>query len=315
MAQWYVKEIAELTDISTQTLHHYDRIDLLKPSIRLPNNYRLYSEKDLLKLQQIIALKFLGFELSQIKILLSGEVDIKKQFLMQSTLLEKKSKSLLEASQTLKEILSNCSNDFSIHWETIIKLIEVYRMTENIEHAWVKQALTIDEIKQYVEFEKSLKERFSEKEKEAAKKEWDDIASDVHASLQINPTSEVGIALGKRCLDWVNMTYGKKYAALRTAIWEKGFKEGHAKDSHGLSHEGIEWLDKAIDAYCQNRIYTILNQIETRPVNEVATQWNDFLKEIYGDEEASKSEFIKIVLLDENVIDAAKNWLKNSYKI
>ena len=57
MAQWFVKELSKLTHISVQTLHHYDRIDLLKPSVRLENNYRLYSEKDLFKLQQIIALK------------------------------------------------------------------------------------------------------------------------------------------------------------------------------------------------------------------------------------------------------------------
>ena len=69
MAQWYVKELSNLTQVSVQALHHYDRIGLLKPSVRLPNGYRLYSEQDLLKLQQIIALKFFGFELSQIKIL------------------------------------------------------------------------------------------------------------------------------------------------------------------------------------------------------------------------------------------------------
>jgi len=54
-------------------LHHYDKIGLLKPSMRLSNGYRLYSETDLLKLQQIIALKFFGFELSQIKLLLAKQ--------------------------------------------------------------------------------------------------------------------------------------------------------------------------------------------------------------------------------------------------
>ncbi len=57
MTQWYVKELSKLTHISVQTLHHYDRIGLLKPSLRLANGYRVYSEKDLSKLQQIISLK------------------------------------------------------------------------------------------------------------------------------------------------------------------------------------------------------------------------------------------------------------------
>ncbi len=67
MIKWYVKDLSKLTGVSVQTLHFYDTKDLLKPSLRLENNYHCYSEKDLLKLQQIIALKFFGFELSQIK--------------------------------------------------------------------------------------------------------------------------------------------------------------------------------------------------------------------------------------------------------
>lgn len=50
MTKWYVKDLSKITGVSTQTLHHYDRIDLLKPSIRLANGYRVYSENDLLKL-------------------------------------------------------------------------------------------------------------------------------------------------------------------------------------------------------------------------------------------------------------------------
>jgi len=40
MAQWYVKDLSKLTGVSVQTLHHYDRIGLLKPSIRLPNSLK-----------------------------------------------------------------------------------------------------------------------------------------------------------------------------------------------------------------------------------------------------------------------------------
>ena len=56
MAQWYIKELSKLTHVSVQTLHYYDKIDLLRPSLRHANGYRIYSEADLLKLQKIIAL-------------------------------------------------------------------------------------------------------------------------------------------------------------------------------------------------------------------------------------------------------------------
>ncbi len=119
--------------MSVQTLHHYDRIGLLNPSVRLPNGYRLYSEHDLLRLQQIIALKFFGFELSQIDVLLSTEMNILDHFAAQANLLDDKVRALHEASGALRRIISNCDRDQLIPWKTIIELIEVYRMTQSLE--------------------------------------------------------------------------------------------------------------------------------------------------------------------------------------
>src|ERR1700752_2601872 len=104
MAEWDIKDLGKLTGISVQTLHHYDRIDLLKPSLRLTNGYRVYSENDLLKLQQIIALKFFGFELSHIKTILAAEMDVIDHFSAQLQFLEDKAKSFLDASHALKSI-------------------------------------------------------------------------------------------------------------------------------------------------------------------------------------------------------------------
>lgn len=102
MAEWYVKDLSKITWVSVQTLHHYDRIDLLKPSVCLSNGYRIYSEKDLLRLQQIIALKFFGFELSQIKALLAGSAGAIEHFSVQAKLLEQKAMTRLDA---LKQML------------------------------------------------------------------------------------------------------------------------------------------------------------------------------------------------------------------
>ena len=167
MTQWYVKDISKLTGVSVQTLHHYDRLDLLQPSIRLANGYRMYSEKDLLKLQQIIALKYFGFELAKIKTLLSKESDILDNFAVQAKLLDEKANTLAEASETLKKLMSNCDRNKSIPWETIIQSIEVYRMTQQLEKSWAGKILSPEELKEYAHFEQELKSRFSEKEMNA----------------------------------------------------------------------------------------------------------------------------------------------------
>lgn len=114
MTRWYVKELSKLTQVSVRTLHHYDELGLLKPSVRLDNGYRSYSESDLLRLQQIIALKFFGFDLTQIKSLITEEAEMVDQFSVQAQLLEEKAKTLLQASAALRTIMAECDNSKSI---------------------------------------------------------------------------------------------------------------------------------------------------------------------------------------------------------
>ena len=62
-----VKEISDLTGISVRTLHYYDEIGLLKPTEKSDAGYRLYDDKALETLQQILFLKYLGFSLDDIR--------------------------------------------------------------------------------------------------------------------------------------------------------------------------------------------------------------------------------------------------------
>lgn len=310
MAQWYVKELSKLTRVSVQTLHHYDHIDLLKPSVRLTNGYRLYSEKDLLKLQQIIALKFFGFELSQIKTLLNSNVDVINHFAAQAQFLEEKAKTLFEASQTLKDVISDCSRNKSVPWETIIQLIEVYRMAKQLEKTWAGEIFTSEELKQYASFEQELKTKFTENEMAALKQDWINLVNQVNDNLDKDPASNFGVAIGKRCMDWVNAYYGKKYVTLRNSIWEKGFKKGQIDHKDALSPESFAWLDKAITAYYRVRILNVLNQIGTHSDKGVLKQWKELLVDMYGNEQALKNEFLNALMNDKKVSQVAKNWLK-----
>lgn len=61
-----VSEVTKLTGISARTLQYYDEIGLLKPSDLTSAGYRLYDDNALEKLQQILFLKELGFQLKEI---------------------------------------------------------------------------------------------------------------------------------------------------------------------------------------------------------------------------------------------------------
>ncbi|HEY0553715.1 MAG TPA: MerR family transcriptional regulator [Thermoanaerobaculia bacterium] len=57
-------ELARRTGLSVRALHHYDEIGLLSPSHRSESGYRLYTEADVMRLQQILSLRTLGFSLA-----------------------------------------------------------------------------------------------------------------------------------------------------------------------------------------------------------------------------------------------------------
>lgn len=67
MKNYGVKAIAKLSGVSVRTLHYYDKIGLLKPLSRTNVGYRFYGESELLRLQQILFYKELGFSLKEIK--------------------------------------------------------------------------------------------------------------------------------------------------------------------------------------------------------------------------------------------------------
>ena len=62
-----ISQIANLTGVSTRTLQYYNEIGLLKPSKLTAAGYRMYDEKALQTLQQILFFRELGFPLKEIK--------------------------------------------------------------------------------------------------------------------------------------------------------------------------------------------------------------------------------------------------------
>jgi DNA-binding transcriptional MerR regulator len=62
-----VGELAKRTGLTVRTLHHYDEIGLLKPSLHSEAGYRLYTAADVARLQQVLSLRQLGFTLEEVR--------------------------------------------------------------------------------------------------------------------------------------------------------------------------------------------------------------------------------------------------------
>jgi DNA-binding transcriptional MerR regulator len=62
-----VGELARRTGLTVRTLHHWDEIGLVRPSLRTEAGHRLYSAGDVARLQQVVSLRQLGFSLDEIR--------------------------------------------------------------------------------------------------------------------------------------------------------------------------------------------------------------------------------------------------------
>ena len=147
MAKLYqIQEFAALTGVTVKALHHYDSLGLLKPQ-RTAAGYRLYAERDMERLEQIVALKFLGLPLKQIKIVLErAALELPDALRMQRKALAEKQEMLARAMRAIMDAEKTMENGKPADLAILKRLIEVIGMQNDIdamkqyysEEAWVK---------------------------------------------------------------------------------------------------------------------------------------------------------------------------------
>lgn len=129
-----VQEFAEKTGVTVRTLHHYDRLGLLRPSARTPSGYRLYGRADLERLQQIVALKFLGFPLKTITELLDRRtLDFATALRMQREGIVEKRRTLDRALRAIEAAEQQAAAAGAPDWRSLVEIIEVMQMQDKME--------------------------------------------------------------------------------------------------------------------------------------------------------------------------------------
>ncbi|MEM8810660.1 MAG: MerR family transcriptional regulator [Cyanobacteria bacterium P01_G01_bin.38] len=125
-----IGELAKQTGLSIRTLHYYDEIGLLSPSHRTEIGHRLYSDRDITRLQQIVSLRQLGFSLKEIRECLENpefslpqvidlhRARLREQMALSNTLINR-----------LDAIAADLQNTQSVAVENLIQAMEVITMT------------------------------------------------------------------------------------------------------------------------------------------------------------------------------------------
>ncbi len=178
-----IHEFAQLAGVTVKALHHYDRLGLLKPR-RSGSGYRIYVEHDLARLEQIVALKFLGLPLKQIKILLDRDnPQLPEALRLQRTVLEEKRLVLDRAICAIvnaEEILQSGKQAGAAVIKRIIEAMEMqteFMKNYHREEAWV---------------------HFKARHREWPSREWTELFRAIQTALTVDPANDRAQSLAAR---------------------------------------------------------------------------------------------------------------------
>jgi DNA-binding transcriptional MerR regulator len=221
------QEFAKLAGVTARTLHHYDHVSLLKPR-RTAAGYRLYAVTDLERLEQIIALKFLGLPLGQIKTLLDRErLQVRDALRMQRKVLEHKRCLLDRAIAAIREAESAIRPGQQADTAVLKKIIEVIGMQDNTD--WMLQyhndASKAKLAERREEWTPELQERVS--------RQWMGLIAEVETALGEDPAGARVQALADRWTALVegftkgdpDITQGVKNLYADQANWPASFQQ------------------------------------------------------------------------------------------
>lgn len=262
-------QFAQKAAVTTRTLRFYDKVGLLSPSEYTETGYRLYSDEDLWRLQQILALKFLGLSLEEIKVCLLTDPERLQQMLaMQKAMMQEKRDQLdviLHALEQTETLLKNQQGN----WQAFIHVIQAIQMEQNKD--WIHKYLTPEQQQQMAEIShKSYSpeaiqkiaqwgQNWTEEDQQRATRQWDAIFAELRFLVAEgkDPIGPEGQALAKRQHDLIGQfTRGDVDVEAGLAQWWKNYKqmvpEEQQPSAYRSSEEENAFLDKAMVHYRQN---------------------------------------------------------------
>jgi MerR family transcriptional regulator, thiopeptide resistance regulator len=242
-----VGEFAALTGVSVRTLHHYDQIGLLAPSAHSASGYRLYSERDLLCLQQILTLRYLGFPLREIRQLLRRpDFHLAASMQIQRDALRDRISELERIEAGLRRLIEGWQATGAWAWDLVA------RAAATVEDGLAQKGAglmdkyyTREQMQRWEELGKLV----PTEERQQIEQEWTELLRDVRASRAEDPASPKAQELADR---WdramANLTSSYRdrgFGDLLDAVGEN-YRQGRFSDFEGAPQaEDFAFIERA----------------------------------------------------------------------
>jgi DNA-binding transcriptional MerR regulator len=248
--EYTIKKLADMSGISRRTLRYYDEMGLLKPNSINSSGYRVYTQKEIDKLQQILFYRQLGVSLKNIQnIVNSGDFDELKA-------LREHHKRLLQEREELILLINNVE-------KTIMSKERRVTMSNEEKFEGFKKRLINENEKKYGQeirelYGEEVVKNSNEKVKNMSKKEYDCLTNtedELMKTLQeAMQTSDPAGDLAQKTADlhrqWLSFYWGnyskEAHAGLvRMYVTDERFKQYYDKNQPGTA----EFLKNAVLIY------------------------------------------------------------------
>ncbi|WP_404323402.1 MerR family transcriptional regulator [Cytobacillus firmus] len=214
--EYTVQKLAQLAGVSSRTLRYYDEIGILKPARTNSSGYRIYGQKEVDRLQQILFYRELGISLDQIK-----EIITAPAFDAADALKEHREK-LLEKRKQLDLLITNVE-------KTIASAEGRTTMSDKEKFEGFKKKMIEDNEKQYG---KEIREKYGEETVEKSNAKLMNMTREEHEAVaklaeEINRTLDQAMETGDPAGELAQKAAGLHKQWI-TYYWSEYSKEAHA---------------------------------------------------------------------------------------
>ncbi|EEM14480.1 Transcriptional regulator, MerR [Bacillus pseudomycoides DSM 12442] len=241
-----IQELTKETEVTVRTLRYYDQIDLLKPSGKTEGGHRLYSEGDVIRLQQILFLKEMGFSLKEImNILMTDEFSLRESLEKQLEFVQEEQKKFNRMERILQAVVYSAELEGELDWKIMFELIQLSRQSPRIREIFQKQVFSEGE-------QKLLRNLPNMSEEDENVREWVDVLKQLRSFMKEekdashDAVQETIKKLMAKCLEMAN---GDE--AFLDKLWEvrKSKEDSQKMNMYPIEEELLVYMDEAFRIY------------------------------------------------------------------
>lgn len=233
---YLIGQLSKNTGVTIRTLDYYDEIGLITPSSSTEGGHRLYDDDNVMRLEQIQSLKYMGFSLQQIRKILKENTSTWEQSLdQQLNMIHQKQKHLEKLERTVQAVLYSVRFEEDVKWPVIFDIIQMFQQDTETDKLF--DAYFEPEERQNM---KNLDYQMDETDFQ----EWKEIIHTVRANLNADPGSDIAQQLAKRWMDKVDEMFSGN-TELERKMWRAIKDHSDGIVFYPMDKEVVDFIDRA----------------------------------------------------------------------